>query len=123
MTGAAWPTTTSSFEKEAERLAPFHPARAALMLYVSSNAAWRRLDLERALRLARKSVEIIPVNAARPAEGSWKPWMADLADGNRWNLAFILLLLGRPTEADEAVRGLLPPADASEIVQGQVLSH
>jgi DNA-binding CsgD family transcriptional regulator len=102
-------------ETEAERLAPFHPARAALMLYVSSNAAWRRLDLERALRLARKSVEITPTNAARSAEGSWKPWMADLAYGNHWNLAFILLLLGRPTEADEAVRGLLR-VNASEIV-------
>jgi DNA-binding CsgD family transcriptional regulator len=32
--------------------------------------------------------------------------MADIAAGNRWNLAFILLLLGRPTEADEAVRGV-----------------
>ena len=103
-------------ETEAERLAPSHPARAALMLYVSSNAAWRRLDLERALRLARKSVELTPANAARSAEGSWKPWMADLAYGNHWNLAFILLFLGRPTEADEAVRGLLPPADASELV-------
>ena len=101
------------FETEAERLAPFHPARAALMLYVSSNAAWRRLDLERALRLARKSVEIIPVNGAGPAEGPWEPWMADVAAGNRWNLAFILLLLGRPTEADEAVRGLLPGVQIS----------
>ena len=103
-------------ETEAERLAPFHPARAALMLYVSSDAAWRRLDLERALRLARKSVEIIPVNGAWQAEGPWEPWMADVEAGNRWNLAFILLLLGRPTEADEAVRGLSPAADASEIV-------
>jgi DNA-binding CsgD family transcriptional regulator len=103
-------------ETEAERLAPSHPARAALMLYVSSNAAWRRLDLERALRLARKSVELTPANAARSADGSWKPWMADLAYGNHWNLAFVLFFLGRPTEADEAVRGLLPPADASEIV-------
>src|SRR6266566_3181819 len=55
-------------ETEAERLAPSHPSRAALMLYVSSNAAWRRLDLERALRLARRSVELMPVNAAWPAE-------------------------------------------------------
>jgi len=103
-------------ETEAERLAPFHPARAALMLYVCSNAAWRRLDLERALRLARRSVEIMPVNAAWPAERAWEPWMADVASNTRWNLAFILLLLGRPTEADEAVRGLEPAADASEIV-------
>jgi DNA-binding CsgD family transcriptional regulator len=101
-------------ETEAERLAPFNPARAALMLYVSSNAAWRRLDLERALRLARKSVEMSPVNGAWQAEGSWEPWMADLAAGNRWNLAFILLLLGRPTEAEEVVSGLLPAA--SELV-------
>jgi DNA-binding CsgD family transcriptional regulator len=101
------------FETEAEHLAPFDPALAALLLHVSSSAAWRRLDLERALRLARKSVEIIPVNAVRPAEGPREPWMADVAAGNRWNLAFILLLLGRPTEADEAVRGLLPGADLS----------
>ena len=110
------------FETEAERLAPFHPARAALMLFVSSDAAARRLDLERALRLARRSVEIMPVNAAWPAERAWEPWMADVASntperawepwmadvaaGNRWNLAFILLLLGRPTEADEVVRGV-----------------
>ena len=109
------PEDDVELETEAERLAPFHPARAALMLYVSSNAAWRKLDLERALRLARKSVEIIPVNAGS-AEGPWEPWMADVASGNRWQLAFILLLLGRPTEADEAVRGLEPAADASEIV-------
>jgi DNA-binding CsgD family transcriptional regulator len=100
-------------ETEAERLASLLPARAALMLYVSSGAAWRKLDLERALRLARKSVEITPVKSTKPAEGSWEPWMADVATGNRWNLAFILLLLGRPTEAEEAVRGLLPVADAS----------
>src|SRR6478735_7750704 len=80
-------------ETEAERLAPFHPARAALMLNVSSTAAWR-------------SVEIMPVNAAWPAERAWEPWMADIAAGNRWQLAFILLLLGRPTEADEVVRGV-----------------
>src|SRR6476619_1027065 len=103
-------------ETEAERLAPLHPARAAVMLYVSSNSAWRRLDLERALRLARRSVEIMPVNAAWPAERAWEPWMADVAFGTRWNLAFILLILGRPNEADEAVRGLEPAADASEIV-------
>ena len=113
-------------ETEAEGLAPLNPARAALMLYVSSSAAWRRLDLERALRLARKSVEITPLQATPPAEGSWKPWMADLAYGNHWNLAFILLVLGRPTEADEAVRGLLPasglPAsDAAEIGSGHAL--
>ena len=95
-------------ETEAERLAPSHPARAALMLYVSSNAAWRRLDLERALRLARKSVEMAEVDGAWTAESPSEPWMADVAAGNRWNLAFILLLLGRPTEADEAVRGLPP---------------
>jgi DNA-binding CsgD family transcriptional regulator len=98
------------FETEAQRVAPYHPARAALMLWVSSNEAFRTLDLERALRLARKSVDMIAVNAARPAEGSWEPWMADVAANTRWNLAFILLLLGRPAEADEAVRGLLPPA-------------
>ena len=109
-------------ETEAERLAPFHPARAALMLYVSSNAAWRRLDLERALRLARKSVEIIPVNAAWPAEGPWEPWMADVAAGNRWNLAFILLLLGRPTEADEAVRGFSLPQMHQRCCKGGPLS-
>jgi DNA-binding CsgD family transcriptional regulator len=101
------------FETEAERLASSHPTRAALMLYVSSGAAWRTLDLERALQLARKSIEIIPVNGAGPAEGPWKPWMADVAAGNRWNLAFVLLLLGRPTEADEAVRGALPGRDLS----------
>src|SRR6478752_1856351 len=94
------------FEREAEDLAPFHPARAALLLYVSSNAAWRRLDLERALRLARRSVEMFPVSAPSPGEAPWEPWMADVAAGNRWLLAFILLLLGRPAEADEAVRGV-----------------
>src|SRR6185369_15929870 len=78
-------------------------------------AAWRRLDLERALRLARRSVEIMPVKAAWPAERAWEPWMADVASGTRWNLSFILLILGRPTETDEAVRGLEPAADASEI--------
>ena len=98
------------FETEAQRVAPFHPARAALMLWLSSHEALRKLDLERALRLARKSVEMIPLNAARQAEGSWEPWMADVAANTRWHLAFILLLLGRPSEADEAVRGLLPPA-------------
>ena len=98
------------FETEAQRVAPFHPARAALMLWVSSSAAFRTLDLEHALRLARKSVEMIPVNAAGPAGGSWEPWMADVAANTSWNLALILLLLGRPAEADEAVRGLLPPA-------------
>jgi len=101
-------------ETEAERLALSHPAAAALMLCVSSHAAWRRLDLERALRLARKGVELTPAKTARSAEGSWKPWMADLAYGSHWNLAHILFFLGRPTEADEAVRGLLP-ADASGI--------
>src|SRR5580765_7517411 len=100
-------------ETEAERLAPVYPARAAVMLFVSSVAAWQRLDLERALRLARKSVEISRMNGAWQAESSSEPWMADVADGNRWNLAFILLLLGRPTEADEAVRGLLPAADTA----------
>ena len=93
-------------QTEAERLAPFHPARAALMLYVSGNAAVRRLDLERALRLTRRSVEIMPVNGAWSAEGPWKPWMAEVEANVRWQLAFILLLLGRPTEADEAVRGV-----------------
>jgi DNA-binding CsgD family transcriptional regulator len=97
-------------EREAELLAPFDPMRAATLLFVSSGAAWRRLDLERALRLARKSVEIIPVSA----EGVWKPWMAEFAAGNRWHLAFILLLLGRPTEADETVRGVLPGADVTQ---------
>jgi DNA-binding CsgD family transcriptional regulator len=101
------------FEREAERLAPFHPARAALLLYVSSSAAWRRLDLERALRLARRSVEMFPVNAPWPGEAPWEPWMADIAAGNRWNLAFILLLLGRPTEADKAVRGVKAYGDLS----------
>ncbi len=98
------------FEMEAQRVAPFHPARAALMLWVSSHAAFRALDLERALRLARQSVDMIPMSAVGPAEGSWEPWMADVAANTRWHLAFILLLLGRPAEADEAVRGLLPPA-------------
>jgi DNA-binding CsgD family transcriptional regulator len=97
------------FETEAQRVAPFHPARAALMLWVSSSAAFRTLDLERALRLARKSVDMIAVNAARAAEGSWEPWMADVAANTRWHLAFILLILGRRTEADEAARGLSPP--------------
>ena len=98
------------FETEAQRVAPFHPARAALMLWLSSHEALRTLDLERALRLARKSVDMISVNAARQPEGSWEPWMADVAANTRWHLAFILLILGRPSEADEAVRGLLPPA-------------
>ena len=98
-------------ETEGERLAPFHPARAALMLFVSSIAAWQALDLERALRLARRSIEIVPANAAESAEGSWKPWMAEVAANSRWNLAFILLLLGRPTEADEVVRGVTAPED------------
>jgi DNA-binding CsgD family transcriptional regulator len=98
------------FEREAERLAPFHPARAALMLYVSSNEAFRTLDLERALRLARESVDLIPVNAAGQPPGSWEPWMADVAANTRWHLAFILMLLGRRSEADEAVRGLPLPA-------------
>jgi len=93
-------------EREAELLAPLDPMRAATLLYASSSAAWRRLDLERALRLARKSVEIIP-----SADGAWKPWMAEFADGSRWHLAFILLLLGRTSEADELVRGVLPGAD------------
>ena len=97
------------FETEAQRVAPLHPARAALMLWVSSHAALRTLDLERALRLARKSVDMIAVNAARAAEGSWEPWMAEVAANTRLNLAFILLILGRPTEADEAARGLVPP--------------
>jgi DNA-binding CsgD family transcriptional regulator len=97
------------FETEAQRVAPFHPARAALMLWVSSHAAFRTLDLERALRLAEKSVDMIPMYAGGPAEGSWEPWMAEVAANTRWHLAFILLLLGRPTEADEAARGLLPP--------------
>jgi len=101
-------------ETEAERLAPSHPARASLMLYVSSNAASLRLDLDRALRLAQRSVEIMPVDAWQ-AEGPWEPWMADVAAGNRWNLAFILLLLGRSAEADEAVRGLLPDAGVSSM--------
>jgi DNA-binding CsgD family transcriptional regulator len=96
----------ADFETEAERLAPLHPARAALMLYVSSSAAWRRLDLERALRLARRSVELFPVNAACPAEDPREPWMTEFAAGSRWNLGFILLLLGRASEADEATRGV-----------------
>jgi DNA-binding CsgD family transcriptional regulator len=58
---------------------------------------------------------MIPVNAAGPAEGSWEPWMADVAENSRWHLAFILLVLGRPTEADEAVRGLLPPTPTGDI--------
>src|SRR6476619_1013936 len=95
-------------ETEAERLALSHPARASLMLFVSSDAAARRLDLERALRLARKSVEIMAVDAAWQADGPWEPWMADVAAGNRWQLAFILLLLGQPIEADEVVRGVTP---------------
>ncbi|HEV8097835.1 MAG TPA: ATP-binding protein, partial [Gaiellaceae bacterium] len=94
-------------EREAELLAPHDPIRAATLLYASSVAAWRRLDLERALRLARKSVEIIPASA----EGVWKPWMAEFAAGNRWHLAFILLLLGRQSEADELVRSVLPGTD------------
>ncbi|HEY5659637.1 MAG TPA: LuxR C-terminal-related transcriptional regulator [Gaiellaceae bacterium] len=101
------------FETEAERLAPLHPARAALLLYVSSSAASRRLDLERALRLARRSVEMFPVSAPWPGEAPREPWMADIANGNRWNLSFILLLLGRPTEADEVVRGVKKYGDLS----------
>src|SRR5262249_20762893 len=49
-------------------------------------------------------------NAAGQAPDSWEPWMADVAENTRWSLAFILLLLGRPTEADEAVSGVPPPA-------------
>jgi DNA-binding CsgD family transcriptional regulator len=89
-------------EREAELLAPLDPVRAAVLLNVSSNAAVRKLDLERALRLARKSVEIMQASA----EGVWELWMTDFAAGNRWQLAFILLLLGRSTEADEIVRGV-----------------
>jgi DNA-binding CsgD family transcriptional regulator len=103
----------SSFETEAERLAPLHPARASLLLFVSSGAAVRTLDLERALRLARRSVEMFPVSAPWPGEAPWEPWMADIAAGNRWTLAFILLLLGRPTEADEAVRDVKAYGDLS----------
>ena len=97
------------FEMEAQRVASSHPARAALMLWVGSHAAFRTLDLDRALRLARQSVDMIPMYAGGPAEGSFEPWMADVAANTRWNLAFILLTLGRRTEADDAVRGLLPP--------------
>jgi DNA-binding CsgD family transcriptional regulator len=100
-------------EPEAERLAPLYPARASLLLHVSSAAAWRRLDLERALRLAQRSVEMFPVRAPWPGKAPWEPWMAQAAASTRWNLAFILLLLGRPIEADEAVRGLVPDADLS----------
>ena len=101
------------FESEAERLAPFHPARAALLLHVGINAAWRSFDLERALRLARRSVEMFPVSPPWPGEAPREPWMADIAAGNRWNLAFILLLLGRPAEADEAVSGVNAYGDLS----------
>jgi DNA-binding CsgD family transcriptional regulator len=101
------------FESEADRLSPSHPARAALLLFVSSSAAWRRLDLERALRLAWRSVEMWPVSAPWPGEAPWEPWMADIAAGNRWNLAFILLVLGRPAEADEVVRGVKAYGDLS----------
>jgi DNA-binding CsgD family transcriptional regulator len=110
------------FEAEAKRLAPFHPARAALLLYVISGAACRRLQLERALRLARKSVEINPVNGAGSAEAPWEPWMEEVAAITRWQLAFILLLLGRQAEADDAVRGLLPAADASVTARASPLS-
>jgi DNA-binding CsgD family transcriptional regulator len=103
----------SDFETEAERLAPSHPARAALMLDVSSRAAWRRLDLGRALRLGRRSVEMFPVSAPWPGEAPWEPWMAEVAAGSRWDLAFILLLLGQPTEADETVRGVKAYGDLS----------
>jgi DNA-binding CsgD family transcriptional regulator len=102
-------------ETEAERLAPVYPARAAVMLFVASIAAWQRLDLERALRLARKSVEINPANGTWQAEAPLEPWMAEVATNAHWNLAFVLLLLGRPTEADEAVRGDLPAAVSSVI--------
>ena len=53
------------------------------------------------------------MNGAWKAEDPWEPWMAEFAGGTRWNLAFILLLLGRPIEADGAVRGLVPDADLS----------
>jgi DNA-binding CsgD family transcriptional regulator len=85
------------------------------MLFVASIAAWQRLDLERALRLARKSVEINPANGTWQAEAPLEPWMAEVATNAHWNLAFVLLLLGRPTEADEAVRGDLPAAVSSVI--------
>ena len=39
--------------------------------------------------------------------------MAEVSAGCRWNLAFVLLLLGRPIEADEAVRGLVPDSDVT----------
>ena len=92
-------------ESEAESLARLEPVRASLLLAMSSHAAWRRLDLERALQLARRSVEILPSDDATwPAEGLWEPWMADVAANNRSLLAFILLLLGRPAEADAAIK-------------------
>jgi DNA-binding CsgD family transcriptional regulator len=103
----------TDFEREAERLASSHPARAALMLNVSSRAAWRRLDLGRALRLGRRSVEMFPVSAPWPGEAPWEPWMAEVAAGSRWDLAFVLLLLGQPTEADETVRGVKAYGDLS----------
>jgi DNA-binding CsgD family transcriptional regulator len=91
-------------EREAERVATFDATRASLLLALSSTAAWMRLDLERALRLARHSVQICPATADGPADSHWRLW--DAAAGARWNLAFVLLLLGRPAEADEAIRGL-----------------
>jgi DNA-binding CsgD family transcriptional regulator len=92
-------------EREAERVAPFDATRASLLLTLSSTAAWMRLDLERALRTARHSVEICPAAVADgPADSGWRLW--DAAAGARWNLAFVLLLLGRPAEADAAIRGL-----------------
>ena len=105
------PADDADFETEAERLAPFHPARAALLVNMSSVAAWRRLDLERALRLARRSVEMFPLSAPWPGEAPWEPWMAEIAAATRWNLAFVLLLLGRQTEADELVRDVFPGPD------------
>jgi DNA-binding CsgD family transcriptional regulator len=92
-------------ESEAESLAPFEPVRASLLLFVSNQAAVRRLELERALRVARRSVEISASDDANgPDEDHLEPWMAEVAGGNRSQLAFILLLLGRPAEADAAIQ-------------------
>jgi len=92
-------------EREGERVAPLDATRASLLLCMSSTAAWMRLDLERALRLARHSVEICaPGGVDAPVDSGWRLW--DAATGARWNLAFVLLLLGRPAEADAAISGL-----------------
>ena len=64
-------------ETEAERLAPFHPARAALMLYVSSNAACAEARPRACAATGAEERRDHPGERRRQAEGSWEPWMAE----------------------------------------------